>query len=287
MINDQDTNIVYLSPWLRDTKKYSEFFSRLEDLLLSLNIHWAFLPETEDIWARDYMPIQVDEDNFVSFRYEPDYLMRLDPKKQYRTNPDKVSKALGLQCKKIGVKIDGGNFVFCGDCIVMTDKVFEENDDIQPEKLIETLEEAFGYPIVFIHWVRHGKPQDKNVDVYGHADGFVKWCGGRRILMSNHRETEPAEADIIRQTLEEHGFEVTELSFNVPEPDEEVNWAYINFLQIGKHIIMPAFGIAEDHQAQEQIARMFPDCDIHSIEMRAVADDGGAMHCISWNIKTT
>ena len=287
MINDQDTNIVYLSPWLRDTKKYSEFFSRLEDLLLSLNIQWAFLPETEDIWARDYMPIQVDDENFVSFRYEPDYLTCLAPSKQFMTNPDKVSQALGLQFKKMSVKMDGGNFVFCGDCIVMTDKVFEENDDIQPEKLIETLEEAFGYPIVFIHWVRHGKPQDKNIDVYGHADGFIKWCGGRRLLMSNHRETKPAEADAIRQALEEHGFEVTELSFNVPEPDEEVNWAYINFLQIDKHIIMPAFGIAEDHQAQEQIARMFPDCDIHPIEMRAVANDGGAMHCISWNIKTT
>ena len=32
------------------------------------------IPGTQDIWCRDYMPIQVAEDRFVQFRYAPDYL---------------------------------------------------------------------------------------------------------------------------------------------------------------------------------------------------------------------
>ena len=287
MVHDIDTNFIYLSPWLRDLKEYSEFFLRLRELLDRLNIPWAFLPKTEDVWARDFMPIQMGEDSFVCFRYEPDYLMCLTPNERYMTNPDKVCKALGIAYQKTDINMDGGNFVFCGDCIVMTDKVFRENEDIEPNLLKERLEEVFGYPIVFIPWTPHANPDDKEADVYGHADGFIKWCGGKMILMTNHRETQSCEADYIRKVLEEHGFEVTELSFDVSQPDETVNWAYINFLQVGNHIIMPTFDIEEDKQAQEQIARLFPECDIHPIEMRSVANDGGAMHCISWNIIKT
>ena len=29
----------------------------------------------------------------------------------------------------------------------------------------------------------------------------------------------------------------------------------------------------------------FPDCEIHQIEMAEVAEEGGALHCISWNIR--
>ena len=42
-------------------------------------------------------------------------------------------------------------------------------------------------------------------------------------------------------------FEVTEMRFNdkVISPMAGLNWAYINFLQVGKHIIMvlPEFGV--------------------------------------------
>ena len=85
------------------------------------------------------------------------------------------------------------------------------------------------HKVIFIPWVRHAPPSSKTEDVYGHADGFVKYCGDNKILMTNHRMSRPDEADAIREVLENHGFEVTEMLFDVPKPDPDLNWAYINF----------------------------------------------------------
>ena len=44
------------------------------------------------------------------------------------------------------------------------------------------------------------------------------------------------------------------------------------------------FNIEEDSIAYNYIADAFPDCTIHQIEMAEIAEEGGALHCISWNI---
>lgn len=105
--------------------------------------------------------------------------------------------------------------------------------------------------------------------------------------MGNHGEQYPEEAAAIRHILEEYGFEVTEMRFvdKVGSPRTDLNWAYINFLQVGNKIIMPIFNIKEDAIAWQYIHEAFPDCEIHKIEMAEVAEEGGALHCISWNIR--
>ena len=67
MIQDQDTNIVFLSEWLKIA--YPGFFSRFTKLLNELGIHWKTLNYTNDIWARDYMPIQLGKDDFLKYKY--------------------------------------------------------------------------------------------------------------------------------------------------------------------------------------------------------------------------
>ena len=134
----------------------------------------------------------------------------------------------------------------------------------------------------------HGDFDAEDTDKYGHADGFIKWCGDRRILMGNHGDEYPEEAAAIRRILERHGFVVTEMRFNdkVTNPCHELNWAYINFLQIGRNIIMPKFNIEEDVIACQYIQESFPNCKIKQIEMTDIAKEGGALHCISWNIRS-
>jgi agmatine/peptidylarginine deiminase len=46
-------------------------------------------------------------------------------------------------------------------------------------------------------------------------------------------------------------------------------------------------GIEEDEIAQKYIHEAFPNCTINQIEMTKIAQKGGALHCISWNIKQT
>ena len=173
------------------------------------------------------------------------------------------------------------NMVPCGPYIVMTDKVFSENrkkkDDADFKALLES---ELGHPVIIIPWTPH---ED---DVYGHSDGFIKWCGDNQILMGNHGDCYPEEAASIRRILESYGFEVTEMRFKgiVDSPCYDLNWAYINFLQVGKNIIMPIFDIPEDAIAQQYIQEAFPDCCIRQIEMEDIAKKGGALHCLSWNV---
>ena len=85
--------------------------------------------------------------------------------------------------------------------------------------------------------------------------------------------------------MESFGFEVTEMLFDVPHPEPLWNWAYINYLQVGNLIVMPVFGIEEDKQALEYIKALNPNCKIRQMRLRDIAANGGALHCITWNIK--
>ena len=138
--------------------------------------------------------------------------------------------------------------------------------------------------IIFLPW-HCDNPQKPNADVYGHADGLIHWAGDNRVLMSNHREFAPEEADEIKYRLEVVGFEVTEMLFDVPNPNKDFNWAYINYLQVGNKIIVPTFGIPEDEQALKYIREANPECIVRGFRMRDIAKKGGALHCITWNIR--
>ena len=210
----------------------------------------------------------------------------MDGRAQYITDCSEACTELGIQYRTTDIVIDGGNVIDCGAYIVMTDKVFEENGvPKNDEKLFARLEKTLRKKVIFIPWTRHSQPDDEETDVYGHADGFIKYCGGNNILMSNLRDIYPSEADAIRQVLECHGYNITEMLFKVPHPDTDVNWAYINFLQVGNEIIMPCFDIHEDRLAIQYISEAFPECNVHTIRMRRVAYHGGALHCLTWNIR--
>ena len=288
MIQDKDTNIVYFSEWLSERHGgYPNLFNRLTVLLDKIGVKWGVLKHTNDYWVRDFMPLQISENDFLKYVYRPDYLYKVKGRKVYITECSDVCADLGIQCRTTDIVIDGGNLVDCGDYIVMTDKFFEENNVPKNDaKLSAELEKVLRKKVLFIPWTRHAPPDNEEEDVYGHADGFIKYCGGNKILMTNHRDTYPDEADTIRKTLEDHGYEVTEMLFDTHNPDTDVNWAYINFLQVGNEIIMPCFGIDEDKQARQYVSRFFPECNIHTIRMRRlVYNGGGALHCLTWNIR--
>ena len=279
--DDKNTNIVFLSKCLK--KESPSFFSSLTELMDEMGIRWSLLKSTRDIWVRDFMPIQLSENKFLKYQYSPNYLQGDE---EYITDCKDACKALDINYKETKLIIDGGNIVPCGDYYVMTNKVFTENgkrkNDMQFKLL---LEKELGRHVIVIPWHQIGSSDDPITDVYGHSDGFVRWCGGNKVLMSNHRDTDAKEADAIRRILESYGFEVTEMLFDVENPNPDWNWAYINFLQVGNKIIMPSFDIAEDKQALEYVKNAFPDCDVRQIRMRDIADKGGALHCITWNIK--
>lgn len=73
MITDSQTNFVFIADTL--SAKYPEFAKEFVSKLEQAKIPFDVLPKTKDVWAVDYMPIQVSENKFVRFTYKPDYLI--------------------------------------------------------------------------------------------------------------------------------------------------------------------------------------------------------------------
>ena len=281
--NDTMTNFVYISDKLKEF--YPRTYSRLTKLFNEMDIKWGEIEGTKDIWIRDYMPIQISDDCFIVYNYNPDYLK--DSGKDYLTDSHAIAGGILNHCNKeqYDITLDGGNIVTCAGHMVLTDKVFQENGKKKYDPdYCEYISEVLHSRVIFLPW-HCDNPQEPNADVYGHADGLVHWAGDNRVLMSNHRDLFPEEAEEIKYRLEAVGFEVIEMLFDVPNPNKDFNWAYVNYLQVGNKIIVPTFGIPEDKQALKYIREANPDCIVRGFRMRDIAKEGGALHCITWNIK--
>lgn len=149
MITDRHTNKVYFSSWLPQT--CPKLWTELQKVLQENNVDTALLNCTNDIWCRDFMPIQIAPDKMVFYDYNPDYLQR---KKKYITNTKMLASMFVRVMPKVAIKflkliIDGGNIVKCGDTIVMTEKVFHENKEYSREDIVEMLHYAFECDIMF------------------------------------------------------------------------------------------------------------------------------------------
>ena len=286
--SDGWTDFVYISDKLKEF--YSGTYKRLIKLFDKMEIEWAEIKGTKDIWIRDYMPIQIAEDQYLVYKYDPDYLKQTG--KKYLTNSHTIYKKVlhHYNWKDINITLDGGNVVTAAGFSypryrILTDKVFKENGkELYDPDFCEYLRKALDSEIIFLPWTCNN-PKDPYADIYGHADGMVRWTGCNNILMSNIRDFNPELADEIRNRLEKEGFRVTEMLFDVPNPNKDYNWAYINYLEVGTNIIVPTFGIPEDKQALEYIRDLNSIAEVKGFRMRDIAKNGGALHCITWNIK--
>lgn len=268
ILTDIDTNMMYFSNWIKDFACYDTIVEKLA----KHHIKSDLLPHTRDYWVRDFMPIQISDTEFIQYQYNPNYLQK---EKSFITNPERCCNHLKISTNKTDIVLDGGNIVKGTNCIIMTDKVFIENSDLRKIEVINLLENLFRCEIVFIPWDRHEK--------YGHADGMVRFVEGRKILLNNYINFDKSLRTQIKQVLQ-NKFEIIELEYNVPKLSI-YNWVYINYLQVGKFILLPALGEVEDQQAHEQFVALFPDYQIKQVNVTEIVKQGGALNCISWNIK--
>lgn len=271
MITNFETNKVLIAKGLT-SPNYVEATRHLLDVLHSLNIEWSFLHHTSSpfhIWARDYMPIQVNKDKFVRFNYSPDYLKDCP---EYKPDTSAILSDLGIQVIDSDIIVDGGNVISCGDKVIMTDKIIRENPQYRPNTLIDTLSQLFEAEIVLI-------PEDK-YEEYGHADGMVRYMDNDYILLNNYCDFDKTLRKKLLSALSPH-FEIIELHYDAYT---EKSWSYLNFLHLGQHIFVP---MLEDNLAGiafRQIAEAYPKCGCHQIwGCDNIVREGGALNCCTWN----
>jgi len=277
MIQDQYTNYLYLADVL--PQKYPDFFNRLSALLNDAGIKFSLLPHTKDIWAVDYMPIQISSDKFVQFIYDPDYLQSKELLKTI-SDVDLICDQIGITTRKFDIKLDGGNVIKEKNCAVLCDKVFKENRHISKSDLEGKLKQALQIErIIFI-------PTDP-LDKIGHADGMVRFINDTTVIINDYATEDKALGDKLKNILTNAGLNFIEIPYNPyhNKKDIQANGIYINYLQMKNIIILPVFNIKEDEVTVKQFEKIFDGQTIQTIESNEIAAQGGVLNCISWNIK--
>ena len=273
MITNFETNKVFIAIGLT-SPNYIDATSHLLGGMHRHNVEWSFLPHTSspfNIWARDYMPIQVSKEKFVRFNYNPDYLINSP---EYKPNTLTILSGIGIQYIDSDIIIDGGNVISCGDKVIMTDKIIRENPHYRHNKLIDTLSNLVEAEIILI-------PEDK-YDEYGHADGMVRYMGNGKVLLNNYCDFDKTLRKKILADLRPH-FEIVELHYDAYT---DKSWAYINFLHVGQHIFVPKLEDKLVEKAFRQITEAYPQCECHQIwNCESIVREGGALNCCTWNIR--
>lgn len=279
MITDSQTNRLFLADTVPHF--YPAFYMQLKTLLDNNKIDFKLIPDTKDIWAVDYMPIQIDENSFIQFTYNPDYLQ----KALYNStipDVDLICKNMKLQKEKSNLIIDGGNVIRSSNTLVMCEKIFHENKSISKKQLTSELQTIFNFDkIIFIPW-------DKN-DFTGHADGMVRFLDNDTVLINQSTGENPNCEKELRAILKKEGLKYIELPY-LPPPDPTFMSAkglYLNYHQMSQVVIVPVFKTEHDDKAVQLFEKLFKGQTVLTIDCNDIAKEGGVLNCISWNIKAT
>ena len=276
MIIDAETNKLFLSDLL--PIKFPNSFSDFEKLLHEQNVSFSFLPNTKDIWAVDFMPIQINENKFVQFDYSPDYLRNFKKWSKTISDVDAICSAINIYPKKSNIRLDGGNAVKSSEVVILCDKIFKENEHLTKTQIKNELENLFQTTqIIFI-------PTELK-DIIGHADGVVRFLNNHTVLVNDLPKSN-YKNELIK-SLENAGFVIVWVPYN-PFNNKtflDANGVYINYLEMEKIVILPLYNLKEDEKCIRLFEQLFPSKIIKGINCCELAKLGGILNCISWNIK--
>lgn len=260
-------------------KKYPKFYQQFEEVLDRCNISFGLLPQTKDVWAVDFMPIQVECNKFVRFVYNPAYLQSKKYLKSI-SDVDTICELIGIETIKSDIIIDGGNVTRTTDKIIMTDRIFIDNPTYDRKQLIKQLYEIFQVDKLFLI-------PEQPKDLTGHSDGMVRFVDEQTIIINDYRK----EGDQFRRAFEiaiyNTGLDYMKIPYN-PYRNHNYNQAngcYINYLQMNNTVIVPTFDIKEDDDVVKQFQQLFAGQTIATVNGNDIANDGGVLNCITWNIQ--
>lgn len=270
----RECKMLYFSSILKSNPKYSLSAKNLFSALSDSGEKFTLFAGAKDIWARDYMPVRTKGGKYISFRYEPSYLAD-DP--QLRTNfKTDIAPHFTLPITYSNINLDGGNVVFSPSRskAVITDRVFSENTEYDKNTLLNELENLLEAEIIII-------PSLKS-DMTGHADGVVRFVNENTVI-GNASPYKNGYEQKVKSALKKHGISVLDFPYFDSAGISAVG-SYLNFLETEKQIFLPVFGEAQDKEAVKCAKEVF-DKEIIPVNINGIAEEGGVLNCISWEIQ--
>jgi agmatine deiminase len=279
MIPDWDLNSVYLADLLET--RHPDLFVQLRSTLTSREVDFHLLRGVKDFWARDYLPIQVDNTTFVKFTYQPDYLRGWE---HLITGPEVCEQLPFLKdLHRSDIRLDGGNVVASSRRVILTEKIYRENPSWSRKELRGAIQQHFRVDVCIFIPVEPG-------DYCGHADGVVRFLDEHRVVINDYSKVDAGYGDRLLRILKRHRLDVEVLPYIIEERlrRNEIGSAvgnYVNYLRIGKLIVMPVYGLSQDEEAIRALERYLPGTDIVPLPSSSLAQEGGVLHCASWSFR--
>jgi agmatine deiminase len=259
--------IAHNDAWLRDNGP--TFVHAADGSLVGIN--WRF-----NAWGGKYSPWDLDD------AVAPQLLDEL--------GIPRIDAPLVLEGGSIHV--DGcGTLLTTEECLLNDNR----NPDMDRAAIEAELRRYLGVQ-AFI-WLKQGLSGD---ETDGHIDNVACFAAPGQVLLQVCND--PADANYAitehnRKTLREardargQALEVIEIE-QPPYREHEgqrLTLSYLNFYFVGGGIILPVFGGAAaetDKLAAEQLAALYPNRRIHTVDGMAVIHEGGNVHCTTQQMPT-
>lgn len=204
-----------------------------------------------------------------------------------------LAETLGIRSFSSPLYLEGGAINTDGEGTLLTTEQCvlnpNRNPDISIEEADSILCEALGVEKVI--WLK-GDELDDETD--GHVDGLACFVrpgvvlaepdplvepGSRRELqLQENARILACATDARGRSLEIHNLHP---AGGVEAMGERFCRSYINFYITNGGIVMPAYGIDEDHDALNTVRACFPDREVVQVDVNYIAYGGGAIHCIT------
>jgi agmatine deiminase len=284
MVTDRDTNFVFFSSLIKERPELQSFWKYLEKTLKRAGIEYGFIENSNDIWCRDYMPVQVAPKQFVQFTYCPSYC-NTNKYRHLITDTSQVKLSVPLAGKTVNhsLVIDGGNIVRSSNAVVMTERIFKENKEADKEVLVAQLKQVINVEQL------HLAPSQP-YDMTGHSDGMVRFVDDNTLLVADYSGEPDYWKNRYRNALQKTGLHLIEFptvntSIKNSKGDYTAIGCYINFAWIGEVILFPQFDLPEDKDALKQAQSIFKGYTVIPVPASELAVDGGVLNCATWNVR--
>lgn len=281
--NKSEGQTVFMSELLK--RDYPVTCGRLVEILQKHHVDFKFLKGTEDIWCRDYMPVQNRFGKLIQFKYEPSYLTEKEEWKKSISDVKKVCQLNNLTPAEFSrINLDGGNVLVCDDRAIISKRIYEENPDLTKDYIDSELERLLECEVIMI------PAYAKKYDMTGHADGMVRFVD-RNTIIGNKLENEFANwRKEMQEVIAKYNLRYIDVPLLTDMKDRKhplsAQGVYVNFLEVNNLIVLPIFGRPEDDEVKKIMKETFPDRVIEPIDYNDVALEGGLVNCTTWVMRT-
>ena len=278
MIPDWETNKVYYS--FQSTYDFKPELKELRKIIKRNNFEYSHIAGTKDYYCRDYMPIQLTKKEFIQFKFQPNYLLNNPDRLEFVTDTNnllsKNNFLKNLKIKKTEIILDGGNIIKSENKVIISDKVAKDNK-LPIEQIRTELENILKVKVIIIPCY----PEEET----GHADGIIRFLNNDTVLTINLDNEITDWKEKLVSEINKAGLKLISLP-KAKSPDQD--WRYINYLQVGKTIIVPSF---KDNRDSDKIILPFMKnlfmqygYNMETLDADKISENGGVLNCFTWNI---